>query len=50
MYMMLGVDDNVLVPINSDDLGVAVRIATVVNEARKATLCVQHHMLSKIVA
>ena len=41
MYMMLRVDDNVLVPINSDDLGIAVRIAAVVNESRKSTLYAQ---------
>lgn len=38
MYMMLGVDDNVLVALHSDDLGVAVGVAAVVDEACKSTL------------
>ena len=33
MDVMLGVDHNVLVPFHSDDLGVAVGIAAVVDEA-----------------
>lgn len=33
MDVMLGVDDNVLVPLHSDDLGVAVGLAAVVDEA-----------------
>ena len=41
MYMMLGVDDNVLVPINSDDLSIAVGVAAVVDEPCKSTLCAQ---------
>ena len=43
MYVMLGVDDNMLVPINSDDLGIAVGIAAVVDEPCKSTLCAQPH-------
>lgn len=33
MDVMLGVDHNVLVPFHSDDLGVAVGVAAVVDEA-----------------
>ena len=38
MYMMLGVDDNVLMTLHSDDFGVAVGVTAVVDEARKPTL------------
>lgn len=38
MYMMLGVDDNVLVTLHRNDFGVAVGVTAVVDEARKSTL------------
>ena len=38
---MRGVDDKVLVPINSDALGIAVGIAAVVDESCKSALCAQ---------
>lgn len=33
MDVMLGVDDNVLLPFHSDDLGVAVGVTAVIDEA-----------------
>ena len=38
MYVMLGVDDDVLVTLHGDDFGVAVGVTAVVDEARKSTL------------
>ena len=43
MYVMLGVDDNVLVPIHCDDFGVAVGVTAVVDEACKSALSTQPH-------
>ena len=38
MYVMLGVDNNVLLTVHGDDLGIAVGVAAVIDEARKTTL------------
>lgn len=38
MYVMLGVDNNVLVTLHGDDFSVAVGVTAVVDEARKPTL------------
>lgn len=38
MYVSLGIDDNVLMPIHGDDLGIAVGFAAVIDEASKTTL------------